>query len=177
VRTQRRRALRGGLAAEALWSPCGHYRYALTLTWDAGGTRLLAVLLNPSTASERQDDPTLARLRARARSLGFGALRVVNLFALCATDPRALARAEDPVGPQTDRVLATSLARWRPAAVLAGWGAHGPASRAAEVEARLRASGLPLWHLGLTAGGAPRHPLYLSAALAPEVWAPPPQGT
>lgn len=130
---------------------------------------LAMVLLNPSTADAGRDDPTVGRCVARARGLGFGALRLVNLFALRSSDPRALRCAADPVGPDTDEMLARALRG--SAAVLCGWGEGGGwMDRDRCVLARLRAGRRPLWHLGLTRSGRPRHPLYVPAARVPELW-------
>lgn len=100
---------KGDAASEAVYSDCQTYRYALTWQW-APGPRLLWVMLNPSTASELVNDPTVERCERRARALGFGGFRVVNLFALRATDPRALRLADDPVGPGNDPALAEGVA-------------------------------------------------------------------
>jgi hypothetical protein len=56
------------------------------------------VLLNPSTADETREDPTVRRCIGFARSLGYGALEVVNLYAYVATDPAELRRAGYPWG-------------------------------------------------------------------------------
>ncbi|MCB2110163.1 MAG: DUF1643 domain-containing protein, partial [Rhodobacteraceae bacterium] len=44
----------------ALYSRCGAYRYLLSRRWGPGGM-LLYVLLNPSTATEAANDPTIER--------------------------------------------------------------------------------------------------------------------
>lgn len=164
-----RRHQRPGALAEAVYSPCLRWRYALTLTWDVAASRLLMILLNPSTATEVQNDPTIARCEARARALNHGALRVVNLFAFRATDPAALRQQADPVGPQNDAVLQDSLS-WADQ-VLCGWGLHGAyLGRGAQVADSLRAMGQTCWHLGLTKAGAPRHPLYVGYARLPQRW-------
>lgn len=149
-------------------SDCGTWRYALSRDWGTGPC-LAAVLLNPSTADAGQDDATLVRMIGRARAGGFGRLVVANLFALRATDPSALRRAADPVGPGNDAaILAVAEGA---AMVLCGWGVHGHlGGRGAAVVAMLRARGHGLWHLGLTQGGAPRHPLYVAGAVAPQRW-------
>ena len=64
----------------AIYSDCERYRYALTRVWDVGGKRALFVMLNPSTATEVQNDPTVERCERRARALGFGAFRVTNIL-------------------------------------------------------------------------------------------------
>ncbi|MBK4216270.1 DUF1643 domain-containing protein [Paracoccus caeni] len=152
----------------AIYSVCESYRYALTREWG-DGRRVMFIMLNPSTADERRNDPTVERCERRARALGCGAFRVTNLFAFRATDPRDLKRAAEPVGPANDQALREGAA-WADM-ILCGWGAHGVhQARDAEVIQLLQQSGAELWHLGLTLAGAPRHPLYLSYAVQPSLW-------
>ena len=63
----------------AVYSDCERYRYTLTRVWEPQGQRLSFVMLNPSTATEVQNDPTVERCERRARALGFGGFRVTNL--------------------------------------------------------------------------------------------------
>lgn len=159
----------GGTVSTALYSPCETYRYLLTRVWDTDAPRLLFVMLNPSTASELRNDPTVARCEARARAMGQGAVRVANLFAFRATDPRDLRAAPAPEGPENDRLLVESV-QWADG-VICAWGNHGTLlGRAALAEALLRQTGKPLLHLGLTAAGQPRHPLYVRKDRAAECW-------
>jgi hypothetical protein len=72
----------------AQYSDCERYRYMLTRTWYAEGHKALFIMLNPSTATEVQNDPTVERCEQRARTLGFGAFRVTNIFAWRDTDPK-----------------------------------------------------------------------------------------
>ena len=165
-----RRHEAAGTRSEALYSECEAYRYHLCRDWGEGG-RLLYVLLNPSTATEERNDPTIERCERRARAAGFGGFAVANIFAFRATDPRDLKRAAEPVGAANDAVLADAAAD--AAMVLCGWGAHGGHLGRGEAVARLLgAGGYPLWHLGLTKAGHPRHPLYIGYARAPERWTP-----
>lgn len=125
--------------------------------------------LNPSTADETADDPTVRRCMAFAKRWGYGGIYMLNLFALRSTDPRALRAAPDPVGPGNDSHLvmyADKLAHL----VIAAWGVHGPfQDRGLYVRELLRATLSPsaLLCLGTTKGGHPRHPLYLSADVQP----------
>lgn len=160
------------MIGNAAVSPCGTWRWSLTRDWDgtggtAAGRRLAAILLNPSTADAGADDPTLRRLLGFARAWGFGGLVLVNLFALRATDPRALRLAPDPLGPRGEAAIDDAVPG--AAMVLCAWG-NGGAARGAAVAARLRAGGAVLWHLGLTAQGAPRHPLYAPRSARPCRW-------
>jgi hypothetical protein len=126
-------------------------------------------MLNPSTATEVQNDPTVERCERRARVLGFGAFRVTNIFAFRATDPNVMRAAADPVGPGNDAAIQGSLG-WADK-VICAWGNHGLlGGRGEAVEAMLRQSGLPLFHLGLTGQGQPRHPLYVGYDQPPQAW-------
>lgn len=161
--------LKGDAASTAVYSDCERYRYALTRTWDDQGQRVLFVMLNPSTATEIQNDPTVERCERRARALGFGAFRVCNIFAWRDTDPRKMRAAPKPVGPENDASITESCA-WADT-ILCAWGSHGEhLDRGPEVERLMRATKKPLFHLGLTKAGHPRHPLYIAYATKPEPW-------
>ncbi|MGG7644713.1 DUF1643 domain-containing protein [Rhodovulum sp. YNF3179] len=160
---------KGDAHSVAVYSDCERYRYALTRVWDPDGTRALFVMLNPSTATEVQNDPTVERCERRARALGFGAFRVCNIFAWRETDPRKMRAAADPVGPGNDAAILEGCA-WADRIVCA-WGTHGAhLGRGAAVEALMRRTGRPLHHLGLTKDGHPKHPLYIGYARQPERW-------
>lgn len=160
---------KGDADSTAVYSPCTRYRYLLTRTWNTNGPRALFVMLNPSTATETQNDPTVERCERRARALGFGGFRVTNIFAFRATDPRVMRGQADPVGPDNDAAIAQS-APWANR-IICAWGTHGAhLGRGAQVLTLLRACGQPLWHLGLTQAGHPRHPLYIGYDRAPEPW-------
>ncbi|WP_019955806.1 DUF1643 domain-containing protein [Yoonia vestfoldensis] len=159
-------------ASTATYSDCDAYRYDLTRIWDQSAPRLLFVMLNPSTATELHNDPTVERCERRARALGFGAFRVTNIFAWRDTDPRALRRAADPIGPANDASL-LAAAVWADQ-IIAAWGTHGVhLGRGAQVAELLRQTGTPLLTLGLTKDGHPRHPLYVSYDQHPRGWSVP----
>ena len=132
-----------------------------------GERTLCFVMLNPSTADEFQNDPTLVRCVSYASRWGYQHLYVVNLFAYRETDPDSLLRkynaSFDIVGPANDRYI-LNRARESDRVVFA-WGALDTrlAWRAYAVCKRLREA-LPdsyFWALGLTKDGHPRHPLYM----------------
>ncbi len=160
---------KGDAPSTAVYSDCERYRYLLTRAWDPAGPKVLFIMLNPSTATEVQNDPTVERCERRARTLGFGAFRVCNIFAWRDTDPRKMRAAADPVGPANDTAILDSTG-WADRIVCA-WGSHGAhLDRGAQVIALLRETGLPLYHLGLTKAGQPKHPLYIGYQRQPEVW-------
>lgn len=164
-----RHHVKGDADSVAVYSPCAAYRYALTRVWDSAGRKALFVMLNPSTATEVQNDPTVERCERRARALGFGGFRVVNIFAYRATDPKVMRAQADPVGPQNDAAILEGAA-WADVVVCA-WGGHGAhQGRGAQVAALLRGAERPLLHLGLTQDGQPKHPLYIGYAVQPVAW-------
>lgn len=168
---------RGTLAAFATFSKCGLYRYVLGRIWDEEGALLVACLLNPSTATEEELDPTLRRVRGFARRDHYGGFLIVNVFALRSTDPRKLQQwlyqRQDPVGPRNDEAIVAAVERPLLAKFVAGWGR--PANKA--IERRMtRVRCLPfhrhLWTFGpKTTGGFPRHPLYLKKTVPIQRWA------
>ncbi|MEM9477201.1 MAG: DUF1643 domain-containing protein [Pseudomonadota bacterium] len=159
---------KGDAASVAVYSDCERYRYSLTRTWDAGGHALF-VMLNPSTATERQNDPTVERCERRARSLGFGTFTVCNIFAWRETDPFKMRRAAEPVGPENDAAILAACAAAD--TLICAWGTHGAhLDRGSQVETIMRATGRPLYHLGLSKAGHPKHPLYIAYAQRPALW-------
>ena len=153
----------------AIYSDCENYRYSLTRVWNKDGKRVLFVMLNPSTATEVQNDPTVERCERRARTLGYGSFCVCNIFAFRATDPRVMRAQTDPIGPAND-VAITNAADWADDIVCA-WGTHGEhMDRGSHVEKLLRALPKPLSHLGLSKAGHPKHPLYIGYKVQPVLW-------
>lgn len=160
---------KGDAESSAVYSRCEQYRYALTRVWDPAGRRVLFLMLNPSKATEVQNDPTVERCERRARALGYGGMRVVNIFAFRATDPRDLKAAADPTGPDNDTAIREGV-DWADD-VLAAWGAHGDhQGRGVAVAVLLTGLEGRLLHLGLTKVGHPRHPLYVGYACQPQSW-------
>lgn len=161
---------KGDAASTAVYSPCESYRYLLTRVWNPDGPRALFVMLNPSTATEFQNDPTVERCERRARALGFGAFRVTNIFAFRATDPRVMRAHANPIGPVNDDTIRDSATTWADR-IICAWGTHGThLNRGPQVESLLRATGQPLFTLGLSKDGHPKHPLYIGYDHQPELW-------
>lgn len=166
-------------------SKCGRYRYSLWREWrgthdpehwrwygtkDGAGHEwgdpksVLFVMLNPSTADGEADDPTIRKCAGFARRWRYERLEIVNLFAYRATKPRELfaadARREDIIGWENSSLVARAA---REAGIIVcAWGAHaaGHDFHIETVRGWLISSA-PQYHLGLTAHGYPRHPLYV----------------
>jgi len=152
----------------ALFSACRLYRYKLWRKWGDAPPAVF-VMLNPSTADEIDNDPTVERCERRARAMGFGGLRVANIFALRSTDPAALYEHPDPTGPENDAAILESVAG--AGLVVCAWGGHGNLNqRGAKVLAMLRSAAVTPYYLQLNRDGSPKHPLYVGYGTQPRPW-------
>lgn len=139
--------------------------------------RVVFLMLNPSTANAFVLDPTVNECRKRAIALGADVLEVVNLFALRSPYPADLRkRAAGSRGDDHENNHAIIEACTGAFRVIAAWGNDGElGGRAALVRELLAHERIELHHLGLTAGGCPKHPLArgkhrIPAELAPALW-------
>ena len=148
-------------ASKAWYSECEQYRYKLQRVWQPAGRRVAFIMLNPSTATELQNDPTVERCQRRAETLGYGSFWVGNIFAYRATDPKAMKAQADPVGPLNNQALKEMCAQVDD--IVCAWGTHGAhGHRSTEVKRLLQEWDISPYVLKLTKGGEPSHPLYLS---------------
>lgn len=153
------------MSAGALFSRDRRYRYRLWRRWDPSLPAVAFCMLNPSTADESADDPTIRRCIGFARDWGYGGVEIVNIFGLRATEPRALRAARDPIGRAND--LHVVEAAQRSAAVVIAWGVNGVLHSRGAAALRLLSPRAPLLALGWTRVGEPRHPLYLRRDVRP----------
>ena len=139
----------------ATFSDCRKYRYALSRTWDGKKKTVLFIGLNPSTADEKIDDPTIRRCINYAQNWGYGSLLMVNLFAYRATIPTELKNVKNPIGNDNDLHI-TELLKKADLAV-AAWGNEGSLlNRDKEVKKIIP----NLMCLKINKSGQPAHPLY-----------------
>lgn len=181
-----------GVSCGAVFSDDRVYRYVLTRFWTPGSANASTayfVGLNPSTADELTDDPTVRRCIGFARDWGCDGMVMLNAFAFRATDPRDMKAAADPIGPDNDSHLRAWTWHPRPTdVVVACWGCHGDHKlRGRHVQQLLReecgdrqrpyvGSERPdpydcLFTFGLTKDGHPKHPLYLAKTTRVVRWA------
>ncbi len=154
----------------AQFSPCRRYRYKLWREWDGTKDTIAFCMLNPSTADEIDNDPTVERCERRARAWGYGRLEVVNIFALRSTDPALLYREQDPSGPDNYSAIIETAKRAK--IVVCAWGAHGKYLEMGRfVHQWIERHGTGKAHyLKLNKDGTPAHPLYLPYSLIPMRW-------
>jgi len=142
------------------------YRYKLTRTWDAEKPTLAWIMLNPSTADETEDDPTIRRCIGYAKDWGYGSIEVANLFALRATNPDELREHPNPVGG-ANGVHLRKVCKGADM-VVAAWGANGGLQNRAEEVAQMLDE--DLYALDTTKAGHPVHPLYQPSDAEPVKW-------
>jgi hypothetical protein len=148
-----------GIEYGAIFDVNSRYRYSLWRAWSAHHPRIAFILLNPSTADEQRNDPTIRRCVGFARAWNFGSLEVVNLFAYRATHYRELFRASDPIGEENNCFLLHAVQRC--STVVLGWGNRGTLLGRDHQVIQLLAGRKEVYCLGLTKDGQPRHPLYI----------------
>ena len=156
------------MSGGAVISADGKYRYLLTRsipqTFTPAGA-VAFIMLNPSTADADTDDPTIRKCIGFAARWGVTELRVVNLYAYRATDPRELAKVDDPCGPENDRYVREAVEGAH--RVVAAWGAWPREPFKPFDFCPLPAE---MYCLGTTKNGSPRHPLYVSYDTPLELW-------
>lgn len=144
------------------------YRYALWRIWNPAAPRFIVIGLNPSTATEEKNDPTIKRCIAFAQRERCGGYIMLNLFALRSTDPKALYGADDPIGPANDTIIDALVAAG--GRTVAAWGRHGVLLNR-DLAVRRRVRGLECF--AINKDGTPGHPLYLPGMTPLSHYAPP----
>ena len=146
----------------AEFSSCRTYRYSLWRFWEKETRYVAFVGLNPSTADEHKDDPTVRRCINYAKDWGYGGLIMLNLFAHRSTDPKKLYSVNHPVGPENDFHLRSASSK--AGITIAAWGNHGDYVNRANTVIKILTKP---HYLKLTNAGCPGHPLYLKKDLKP----------
>jgi hypothetical protein len=118
--------------------------------------------LNPSTADENTDDPTIIRCVNFAKSWGYGGIYMTNLFAYRSTDPKKIKKVDHPIGNENNQYLKDY--HFASALSVACWGSNGTyLDRDVQVIKMFR----QLYCLKMNKSKTPTHPLYLKSDLKP----------
>ena len=144
----------------ATFSSCRTYRYSLSRVWDKKKKYVLFIGLNPSTANEEADDPTIRRCVNYAKDWGYGGFMMVNLFAYRTTLPSNLKKVKYPVGSKNDKYIV--ILSKKADITVAAWGNNGNLYSREKHVLHLVPS---LMCLKINKSGQPAHPLYLKKGL------------
>ena len=144
----------------ATFSSCRKYRYSLSRIWDKEKKYVLFIGLNPSTADEEADDPTIRRCVNYAKNWGYGGFMMVNLFAYRTTLPSNLIKVKYPVGTENDKYI-VKLSK-KADITVAAWGNNGNLYSRDKQVLNLVSR---LMCLKINKSGQPAHPLYLKKGL------------
>jgi hypothetical protein len=151
----------GDSISGALFSEDRLHRFVLWRIWDKHKPPFLFVGLNPSTAAELKNDPTVFRLINFGKEWGYGGLFAVNLKPIISPVPYVLSEAAaDKYLAQNDEIIKD--ARNLCSVAVVGWGDYAKdlQTRVKEVLVLL---GKPVYCIKVNKSGQPCHPLYLPA--------------
>lgn len=165
---------------DTVFSPCRKYRYTLWREWDIdlmtgcsddllnSNKYVQFIGLNPSTADETNDDPTIRRCIGFSKAWGYGAFCMTNLFAFRATDPEVMKSSGSHVAGIDNQHHILKIAA-SAGIVVAAWGKHGKhMSQDLNAIEWMKSINVEIYHLGLNKDKTPKHPLYLKASTLPE---------
>lgn len=141
-----------------------NHRYELRREWIGNGGIVNFIMLNPSTADDKFDDPTIRKCCGFAKRWGYRGITVTNLFAFRATDPKelkALAKSDYSLaiggGENNCRIAAEA---WKSDLIVIAWGANAAwcTDRVNEVLGTVLPFDRPIHMIGMTQSGHPIHP-------------------
>lgn len=152
-----------GRKKDAMLSYDKKHRYHLFRFWDLTKPSIVFIMLNPSTADEEKDDPTIRKCVQYAKNWGYGLLFVVNLFSYRTTDPSVLKKADKTKNEYTDMYISQIANNAKK--VICAWGSSLKVEdRVAEVKNQILCD---LYALKINKDGNPTHPLFLKGNLKP----------
>lgn len=157
----------------AIFSSCGLYRFLLTRKLSDGPYKpILFIMLNPSTADAVNNDPTIRRCIGFAKREKCTDLSIVNLYPIVSSNPAMLKYYSSTHFSEAfenkEYVQKELEAHTYTGMVIAAWGAY-PVDKE-HVAAVLGVPSFPIYCLGKTKSGAPRHPLYVPSAKPLEIY-------
>jgi len=145
--------------AGAIFSESKNYRYVLWRKWDETKPAVMFIGLNPSTANENEDDPTIRRVKRFAFDWGFGTVYMLNLFAYVTAYPEELKKCNDPIGDNDNWLKEYAK---KSDQIVFSWGSFSESKeRAIKVIEMFPNSKC----LVKNRDGSPKHPLYISASI------------
>lgn len=137
----------------AYFSADKKYRFYLYREWQARLGTALLIGLNPSTANDDADDPTINKLYSIVGAGGFGAFYMMNLFPFVSSDPALIQKTELDINDEFLRSISFTTS-----AVVFCWGNFNAVGNRDLQMMKLFPNA---YCFGKNKNGSPKHPLYL----------------
>ena len=145
------------------FSDCKKYRYCLTRIWDDTLPYAMCIGLNPSNAGSDKDDATIIILVKALKKLGYGGLKMVNLYSCITSKPKNIFDFLNPEDSHYAWIKITALACQ---SIVFCWGTFKQAEHRSRYMKKLFPQALCF---GKNQNGSPWHPRALTyAGIKPE---------
>lgn len=152
----------GKTSSGAKFSENNEYRYVLWRNFDDKSKLCTFIGLNPSTADETVDDPTIRRCINFAANFNCGKMAMINLFAYRSTSPEIMKSYHSPIGPKNDEWILKVASQSQ--IIVACWGNHGVFLEQDKHILQLLES-YNIFCLDKNKSGTPKHPLYVKGGI------------
>ena len=83
-------AIKNNILREAKFSNDKKERFTLKREWDKSKNKILYIMLNPSLADDKKDDPTIRRLIGFTKKFNYGGFLVGNIFSTITPNPKEI---------------------------------------------------------------------------------------
>ena len=127
-------------------------RYFLKREWDNSKGLLLYIMLNPSVADEKKDDPTIRRLISFTKKFNYGGFLVGNIFTTITPNPKELDKSKGMSDKNFEELIKLIN---KVDQIVYAWGSS------VEEPQLLKKLVLGPKCFGKNLNGTPKHPLYL----------------
>ncbi len=137
---------------EAKFSIDKKERYSLKREWDKSKNKILYIMLNPSFADDKDDDPTIRRLINFTKKFNSGGFLVGNIFTTITPNPKELDKSKGMSDKNFEELIKLIN---KVDQIVYAWGSS------IEEPQLLKKLVLNPKCFGKNLNGTPKHPLYL----------------
>ena len=127
-------------------------RYSLKREWDKSKNKILYIMLNPSFADDKDDDPTIRRLINFTKKFNSGGFLVGNIFTTITPNPKELDKSKGMSDKNFEELIKLIN---KVDQIVYAWGSS------VEEPQLLKKLVLNPKCFGKNLNGTPKHPLYL----------------
>ena len=145
------------MISKAEFSLDGHNRYSLSRIWENKLPKVLFIMLNPSIANSKKNDPTIRKIISYSKSWGFGGVYVGNIYSNISPYPKDIRLIKF----HREKKNIESIKKMKEKTELSvfAWGNNEKTPN------WLKALIKKPYYIELSKNGIPKHPLYLKKNL------------